>query len=115
MFSENFERICEARGLKPGVACTRAGLKQGRAANWKSTGALPKQDELIKLAEVLTCAVSDFFAEDDTVTDVQRNSLDDLEEALLEYFNQLDVMDKAEVLIHVRNLCKRREEEGRGC
>lgn len=63
MFSENFERICASRGVKPGIACVNAGLKQGRAANWKNTGALPKEAELIALAKALKCRVSEFFLE----------------------------------------------------
>ena len=67
MFSENFERICKARGIKPGIACVQAGLKQNRAANWKATGALPKQDELAKLAMVLKCRVWEFFMDNEGV------------------------------------------------
>lgn len=32
-----------------------------RAGNWKKSGALPKQDELQRLADVLKCDVADFF------------------------------------------------------
>lgn len=67
MFSENFERICQGRGIKPGIACVKAGLKQNRAANWKATGALPKQDELAKLAMVLNCRVWEFFMDNEEV------------------------------------------------
>lgn len=61
MFYENFDRICKERGTSPSRACVDAGMKQSRAANWKATKALPKQDELQKLANVLRCDVADFF------------------------------------------------------
>lgn len=61
MFYDNFERVCAEQRLKPSRACIMAGLKSGRAANWKKSGALPSQEELKLLADVLKCEVADFF------------------------------------------------------
>lgn len=61
MFYDNFERVCKERRSNPSRACLDAGMKVNRPANWKATGALPKQDELERLAKVLKCEVADFF------------------------------------------------------
>lgn len=61
MFYENFARVCKERHTSPSRACIDAGLGVSRASNWKKSGALPKQDELEKLANVLKCDVADFF------------------------------------------------------
>lgn len=61
MFYDNFERVCKERKSNPSRACLDAGMKANRPANWKATGALPKQDELERLAKVLKCEVADFF------------------------------------------------------
>lgn len=61
MFYDNFERVCKERKSNPSRACLDAGMKVNRPANWKATGALPKQDELERLAKVLKCEVADFF------------------------------------------------------
>ena len=63
MFYENFQRICKERKTSPSGACVEAGMKANRSSAWKASGALPKQDELAKLAEVLDCEVADFFRE----------------------------------------------------
>ena len=61
VFYDNFERICKERGTSPSRCCHDAGMGTSRAANWKKSGALPKQDELDRLAAVLDCEVADFF------------------------------------------------------
>lgn len=61
MFYDNFKRVCEERGTSPSRACMEAGMKANRSSAWKASGALPKQDELDRLAAVLDCEVADFF------------------------------------------------------
>lgn len=61
VFYENFERVCKERNISPSRACIEAGMRANRAANWKTSGALPKQEELQSLADVLNCDVADFF------------------------------------------------------
>lgn len=63
MFYDNFERICKERGTNPSRVCIVAGMGASRAANWKKSKALPKQDELARLADALDCEVADFFRE----------------------------------------------------
>lgn len=61
MFFDNFERICHEQHTTPSGACLMAGLDKNRSSNWKKSGALPKQGELQRLADVLKCEVADFF------------------------------------------------------
>ncbi len=113
MFYENFERICRERGLKPSRACIEAGMKANRSANWKTTSALPKQEELYALAGVLSCTVADFFDDGGQIRDPQGHALSEVELTLLEHFNRLDAMGQAEVLVYTRDLCRNDEEEAK--
>lgn len=51
MFSDRFEELCAARGVKPGRACQEMGLSRSLAAKWKSTGTeKPSADALEKMS-----------------------------------------------------------------
>ncbi len=61
MFIENFERIARQAGKTPSGVCVEAGLHKNKSSYWKTHDALPKEEELERLAKVLQCTVSDFF------------------------------------------------------
>lgn len=63
MFSENLERICKHRETTPSAAVQAIGKGKSTASDWKRNNTVPKADELTGLADVLDCAVSDFFKE----------------------------------------------------
>ena len=51
MFYDRFLSLCEARGVRPGRACTEMGLSRSLAAKWKSTGVeRPSTEVLEKMA-----------------------------------------------------------------
>ena len=61
MFFDNFQRVCDERGVKPGRVCLNIGLSKNASSNWKSNHTIPKEDVLEKLAAELKCEVADFF------------------------------------------------------
>lgn len=98
MFYDNFERLCESRGLSPSRCAMQAGLGRTTPAGWKKLGTIPKQDVLEKLAKVLGCNVHDFFINNSDNSTVCINSKncgntiyenDSEEEELLELFRSL--------------------------
>lgn len=64
MFMSNFERICKMEGVSPSSAVLAIGRGKSAASDWKRNGTIPKEDELIALAEYLHCSVADFFADE---------------------------------------------------
>lgn len=121
VFYDNFERVCAERGIKPSRACSLAGLKTQRATNWKSSGALPKQEELSRLAEVLECDVADFFREKTkarfrnsqealeyaaAVEEAEAGGLTDDERDLLSFYRSLDRRGRAEFTICVMDFAE---------
>ena len=61
LFYKNYDAICRQRGTSASAAAMAIGRSKGAASNWKTNGTLPKEDELIALANHLNCYVSDFF------------------------------------------------------
>lgn len=70
MFYNNYQRMCEKKGLSPSGCALKIGLGRSTTASWKKNGTIPKQDILEQLAEVLECNVADFFQDnsDNSVT-----------------------------------------------
>lgn len=63
MFYENFERLCKQAGLSPSAAVQKINLNKNASGAWKKYHTIPKEQQLIQLAELLNCQVSDFFAD----------------------------------------------------
>lgn len=61
LFYNNYDAICRSRNTSASAAAMAIGRSKGAASNWKTNGTLPKEDELIALANHLNCYVSDFF------------------------------------------------------
>ena len=61
MFIDNFEKLCEAKGLKMNTAAVQAGIGSGTTSDWKKNGTLPKYPQLVALSKVLDCRIADFF------------------------------------------------------
>ncbi|WP_165170613.1 hypothetical protein [Adlercreutzia sp. ZJ242] len=89
LFYENFEHICKSQGTSPYAVTQEAKLGKSSAANWKANGTIPKLDILYRLAEVLSCNVSDFFK-----TDAEIRESIDMQEALRESSAQIANLSK---------------------
>ena len=61
LFYDNFDAVCRRRKTSANAAALAIGRSKSAASAWKKNGTLPKEYELIKLAEHLNCSVSDFF------------------------------------------------------
>lgn len=63
LFMKNFERICKAEGVSPSAAVLAIGRGKSTASDWKRNHTIPKEDELVALAQHLHCSVADFFSD----------------------------------------------------
>lgn len=57
MFWERFYNMCASRGTKPNPVAKEIGVSSGILTKWKTTGALPNGETLIKIADYLDCSV----------------------------------------------------------
>lgn len=124
MFSDNFERICKQEGTTPSAAVMAIGRGKSAASDWKRNGTLPKENELIALAQLLHCSVSDFFADEnkmrfgtseesainnmyaqayfDQIEDyLESERIDENEEELLRIYNECTKKQKAQLMLLV--------------
>lgn len=100
-FATNFKRICKERGIAPTALCKKLNLSTSKANAW-TTGSLPKQEMLIRLAHELNCSVMDFFVDDETeptphISNVEF-ALDDDEKDIIRLFRMLDRKEKHEFM-----------------
>lgn len=51
MYYENFQKLCEERGVKPGTVSRATGVSTATLTSWKQGKYTPKQDKLQKLAD----------------------------------------------------------------
>lgn len=56
MFWEQFEKLCQSKGMKPNPVGKEIGISSGIITKWKS-GAIPNGESLIKLASYFDCSV----------------------------------------------------------
>ena len=61
LFYKNFDAICRSRGTSANAAALAIGRSKSSASAWKRNGTLPREEELLMLADHLNCYVSDFF------------------------------------------------------
>lgn len=63
MFWDNFERLCNERGLTPTAAGISAGVTNAAVSKWKN-GTIPRGESLKKVAEYFNVSVSQLLGED---------------------------------------------------
>lgn len=99
IFWTNFERICKDRKTFPSrVVRDELGLSGSKVTAWKNTGALPKEEVIVQLAEVLKCSPADFFY---TEPKQLEEPADDDEKDILEVYRRLDRKQKHEFMTMV--------------
>ena len=57
LFWDNFYKMCLSRGTKPNPVAKEIGISSGILTKWKTTGAIPSGESLIKIADYLDCSV----------------------------------------------------------
>ncbi len=98
IFWTNFEAICKSRKTTPTAVVRKTlGLSGSKVTAWKN-GALPKEEVIEQLAEVLKCSPADFFATEPK--EVAEPANDD-ERDILELFRKLDRKQKHEFMAMV--------------
>lgn len=91
-FAENVKRICEERGTN-----LTSLIKEVKGSSSFVTainrGSLPKEAEMIKMAQLLSCSVMDFFT-DEVKPCHNSKPLDEDEEDILKIYRSLSRRDK---------------------
>ena len=59
-FHDNLMLSCNAHGATPAAVLKGLGVTTSKRAAW-NRGSLPKQDVMVRLAELLGCSMMDFF------------------------------------------------------
>lgn len=112
-FATNINRICFERGttLTAIVKAVKGSTSFVTAIN---KGSLPKESEIIQMAQLLHCSVTDFFLdeEDPAIRDSLQNSpQDEDEEDILRIFRSLSRRAKHEFMILVYEFESKHELE----
>lgn len=118
MFSDRFEELCKAKGVKPGRACLEMGVSRSLAAKWKATKTeKPSAEILEKMSAYFGVSIDGILGisqqkgpgtEPEPEMDV--NSL---EYALYGEAKDLDEDEKKQLLNLAKLMRKKRREAGR--
>jgi len=57
MYYDNFKRLCDEKGVKPGTVARKTGISTATITAWKQDKYTPKQDKLQKLADYFEVSV----------------------------------------------------------
>ena len=111
-FAENPNRLCRERGTS-----LTAIVKQVKGSSSFTTvinkGSLPKEDEMIKMAELLHCLVADFFMDDKPALS-HIEPQDEDEEDILRIYRSLSRRAKHEFMTMIYRFESQRKSEKDG-
>lgn len=109
-FAENIKRICAERGtnLTTVVKEVKGSSSFTSAIN---KGSLPKESEMIQMAQILNCSVMDFFADEEDL-EPKAVANDEDENDILRVFRSLSRRTKHEFMSMVYEFENREELEG---
>lgn len=135
MFWQRFYDLCISVGSKPNPVGKKVGISSATITQWKQ-GAIPAGDNLAKIADFFDCSIDYLLGRTDNPTShitqagstvnnapisgnfnsignsgsisvsTTEHTLDDNEKALLEYYNALSPLDRAQLLIDVAKKSK---------
>lgn len=109
-FADNIKRICAERGtnLTAVVKKVKGSSSFVTAIN---KGSLPKESELVELAQELNCSVMDFFADEEDLVPRSEPQNED-EQDMLKIYRSLSRRAKHEFMSMVYEFENRKELEG---
>lgn len=130
MFWERFEKLCNAKGIKPNPVAAEIGIRSGTVTKWKN-GTIPTGETLIKIANYFNVSIDYLLGIADSPTAINshntvngsnniigngsgnktENTLSEQETALMDIFNKLDVVSQAKLLVYATELEKEKEKE----
>lgn len=109
-FAENINRICAERGTNL-TAVVKAVKGSSSFTTQINKGSLPKEHEMLEMANILNCSVMDFFADaEDLSPEVQPKDED--EQDILRVYRSLSRRAKHEFMSMVYDFENREELEG---
>ena len=88
MFYDRFKQLCDAKGISVTRATEEIGLARTIGTKWKTTGATPRGETVLKIAEYFGVSVADLLEDDNddatlNMTYEPKNRDADLQRALL--------------------------------
>lgn len=89
-----FEMLCRANNTTPTALTNKLGLSKGNSSSWKK-GGNPSAEVLMKIADELNCTTDELLGRQ--VENIGASNNSDKKQ-LLEYYNELDDLDKRSVL-----------------
>lgn len=89
-----FEVLCRANNTTPTALTNKLGLSKGNSSSWKK-GGNPSAEVLMKIADELNCTTDELLGRQIENIGASNNSD---KKQLLEYYNELDDLDKRSVL-----------------
>lgn len=89
-----FEMLCRANNTTPTALTNKLGLSKGNSSSWKK-GGNPSAEVLMKIADELNCTTDELLGRQIENVGASNNSD---KKQLLEYYNELDDLDKRSVL-----------------
>ena len=57
MYYDNFKRLCDEKGVRPGTVARETGISTATITAWKQNKYTPKQDKLQKIADYFDVSV----------------------------------------------------------
>lgn len=96
LFWERFYNACVTKGTKPNPVAKEINISSGIVTKWKTSGALPNGETLIKIADYLDCSTDYLLGrtDDDTPVSFKNKCQETICSRLAEripYFNELDL------------------------
>lgn len=96
-FADNINRICKEKGTSLTAVVKR--IKNGQSSYTTAInhrGSIPKQKELLELAKILDCSVSDFFSDEDDI--LASRVRDEEERDIISIYRSLSRRDQHEFM-----------------
>ena len=92
-FAENINRICAAKGtnLTNLVREVKGSTSFTSAIN---KGSLPKESEMLQMAQILDCSVMDFFADEEDFTEFDHIPLTEDERDIIRFYRILSLKEQ---------------------
>ena len=110
-FKENINRICLERGTNLTAVVKQVKGSSSFTSAINKKGSLPKEDVLVKMAEILHCSVADFFVGEEN-SGLNNAAQNEDEQDILKIYRSLSRRAKHEFMSMVYKFENCKESEG---
>lgn len=95
MYYENFEKLCDIKGIKPADVSKATGISTATLSNWKKGNYTPKQDKLQLIADFFKVSV-DYLMTGETKNEFL--ALGTEHAKVIKLYSQLSKEDKGKII-----------------